>query len=506
VSIQTAWQATFDFFADLPIIVEPSRAQLTSDAGLLVFREFDQHLGFTEQFANALGDVRDVELVDHTMLEMVRSRVFGVLADYEDQNDHDTLRHDPLFKILAGRQPDDSPLASQPTLSRFENSIAIAALKRLRDVFIDQFIAAFETPPLQLTFDLDGVDDPTHGAQQLSLFNGFFEQYQYFPAFITCAENDLFVMLSLRHGTAHAALGADDDLEYLVRRLRAVWPNLRIHVRGDAGYGMPWMYAVCERLELSYTFGLAANKVLQARTDDLLAQAVADCEENHTPTRLFDVFAYQAGPWPIERIVVVKAEANSVGTNRRFVVTNRLGAWHYPEACYDDYAERGESENRNKEFKVDMAMDRLSDHRFLANYFRLYLHACALNLLVRLRRVVADPPPIAVVESPLLPNSAPAMAPAIPTSAPTAPPEPLPLEAQPAATKKRYYQRRRQADPLGEGQPCTWRSLVIKVAAEVSVSSRRIVVRLSSSWPNLGYFQHVCDRLFAHIRPVTATG
>lgn len=506
MNIQTAWQATFDFLADLPIIVEPSRTQLTSDAGLLVFRELDQHLGFTEQFAKALDDVRDPELIEHSMLEMVRARVYGLLADYEDQNDHDTLRHDPLFKVLAGRRPDASPLASQPTLSRFENDITIAALKRLRDVFIDQFIAAFETPPLQLTFDLDAVADPAHGAQQLTLFNAFYDQYQYFPTFITCAENDLFVMLSLRHGTAHAALGADDDLAYLVQRLRAVWPNVRLHVRGDAGYGVPSMYAVCERLELSYTFGLGANPVLQRRTDALLNQAVAECAANHSSARLFDVFAYQAGTWPIERTVIVKAEANAVGTNRRFVVTNRLGAWHYPGACYDDYVERGESENRNKEFKIDMAMDRLSDHRFVANYFRLYLHACALNLLVRLRRVVADPPPLTVVESPRLPNSAPVMAPSLPAPAPAAPPQPLPLEAQPAATKKRYYQRRRQEDPLGEGQPCTWRSLVIKVAAEVSVSSRRIVVRLSSSWPNLGYFQHVCQRLFAHIRPVTATG
>jgi Transposase DDE domain group 1 len=506
LSIQTVFQATFNFLTDLPIIVEPSRTQLTSDAGLLVFRELDQHLGFTEQFANALSDVRDVELIDHTMLEMVRARVYGVLADYEDQNDHDTLRHDPLFKVLADRAPDDSPLASQPTLSRFENSLTIASLRSVRDVFIDQFIASFTEPPLQLTLDLDAVDDTTHGAQQLTLYNGYFDQYQYFPMFITCAENDLFVTISLRHGTAHAALGADVDLEYLVRRLRAVWPNVRIHVRGDAGYGMPWMYAVCERLDLYYTFGLTANTVLQARTAELLTQAVADCEANHRSARLFDVFEYQAGTWPIGRTVVVKAEANTVGTNRRFVVTNRPGAWHYPEACYDAYAERGESENRNKEFKVDMAMDRLSDHRFMANYFRLYLHACALNLLVRLRQVVADPPPITVVESPLFPNSAPAMAPSLPSSAPNATPEPLPLEAQPATTKKRYYQRRRQEDPLGEGQPCTWRSLVIKVAAEISVRSRRILVRLSSSWANLDYFQHVCQRLFEHIRPVVPTG
>jgi hypothetical protein len=545
MSIQTVGQATFDFFADRPVVVEVSHAPLTSDAGLLPFRELDQHLGFTQQFAAALNDPRDSELINHSMLDMVRARVYGVLADYEDQNDHDILRHDPLFKILVDRLPDGPALASQPTLSRFENVIDIPSLKRLRDVFIDQFIASFERPPLSLTLDLDAVDDPSHGAQQLTLFHGFFAQYQYFPAFITCAENDLFVMASLRHGSAHAALGCDDDLRYLVQRLRQVWPDIRIHVRGDAAYGVPWMYEVCRELEITYTFGLAANRTLQAWTDELLAQAVTSFEQAHppvvdanctleawtealltravtafqqtgVPVKLFDVFAYKAGTWPVQRTVVVKVEANALGTNRRFVVTNRLGAWHYPQACYEAYAERGESENRNKEFKVDMAMGRTSDHRFLANYFRLYLYACALNLLVRMRHVVADPPPLELIASPLLSQSAPVAAASLGATAAeplsstwdlSAPsPEPLPLEAQPAATKKRYHQHRRQRDPLGQGQPCTWRSLVIKVAAEVTVSARRIVVRLSSSWPHLNYFQLVCRRLSKHIHPATATG
>src|SRR6266849_4043675 len=248
VSIQTAWQATFDFWGQ-PIVVEPSKAQLSSDGGLLPFRQFDEQIGLTRQFAEALHDDRVPGLIDHTFLEMVRSRVYGVLAAYEDQNDHDTLRYDPIFKLIADRSPDADPLASQPTLSRFENAIGIPSLKRLRDVFIDQFIRSFATPPKHLTFDLDAVDDPAHGEQQLVLFHGYFNQYQYFPSFITCADNDQTVVLSLRPGAMHAALGADDDLEYLVRRLRQAWPGVHIHVRGDAGYGVPWMYRVCERRE-----------------------------------------------------------------------------------------------------------------------------------------------------------------------------------------------------------------------------------------------------------------
>src|SRR5262245_41215413 len=397
MSIHRAQPLLFDFLDDRPVVVEVNDAPLTSDAGLLPLRQLDQRLGFTRQLADALHDPRDPDLIDHPLLDLLRMRLYGILAGYEDQNDHDALRRDPVFKLVADRLPTGPDLASQPTLSRFENAVTIADLKRLRDVLLDQFIASFAAPPQELLFDLDAVDDPTHGQQQLTLFHGYYEQYQYLPLLITCANNDQVVMASLRFGTAHAALGADDDLEYLVHRLRAAWPAVAIEVRGDAGFGVPWMYDVCERLGLTYTFGLSSNTVLKAHSDDLLAQAVANYTQTQQPQRLFDQFVYQAGSWPHARQVVVKAEANAQGTNRRFIVTNRRGAALYPQATYDDYVQRGESENRNKELKRGLAGDRLRDHRFVANYFRLYLHSAALNLLVRLRQVVAVPPP-AIVE------------------------------------------------------------------------------------------------------------
>jgi hypothetical protein len=469
VSIQTTWQATFDFWGKLPVVVEPSKAQLTSDAGLLPIRQFDERIGLTRQFAQTLDDPRDPELCEHSFLDMVRSRIYGVLAGYEDQNDHDALRHDPVFKLIANRMPDAEPLASQPTLSRFENVITIKSLWRLRDLFIDQFMASFATPPKHLTFDLDAVDDPAHGAQQLILFHGYFDQYQYFPSFITCADIDQTVVLSLRPGAVHAALGADDDLEYLVRRLRQAWPSVHLHVRGDAGYGMPWMYDVCERLSIDYTFGIAANAILKKRSDSLVEQAVARFQATGQPQRLFDAFWYQAGSWASPRWVIVKTEANAQGTNRRFIVSNRPGARIVPEAAYDDYAARGEAENRNKELKCDLKIDRTSDHRFLANFFRLYLHAAANNLLVRLRRAFAEPPP------PLL----------------TPTPDNIPVAALTGVARRRYFTRRRQVDPLGEGQPCTWRSLLIKVAAEITASSHRIWVRLSAAWPYLDWYRRL---------------
>jgi hypothetical protein len=311
------------------------------------------------------------------------------------------------------------------------------------------------------------------------------------------------VVLSLRPGNVPAALGADDDLAYLVTRLRQAWPDVLLHFRGDCAFGVPDTYDVCERLRVSYTFGLSANAVLQRETEGLLAEAVAAYERERQagqeekparppmPSRLFAGFWYQAGPWPYARFVVAKAEANDRGTNRRFVVSNRPGAALFPGPTYDEYADRGESENRNKEFKCDLAMDRLSDHRFVANYFRLYLHAGAMNLLVRLRRFIAEPLP------------------ALPPPAETATPTPSrPGEASPSANvarapaetltgaeRQRHFRLRRQRDPLEEGHPCTWRTLLIKVAAEVVVSTRRVLVRLSSSWPHLGWYRRVCERL-----------
>jgi hypothetical protein len=233
------------------------------------------------------------------------------------------------------------------------------------------------------------------------------------------------------------------------------------------------MYDVCERLGLDYTFGLASNAVLKRDTEGLLAEASAAFAATGQPQRWFRGWEYQAGSWPAPRWVIAKVEAHAQGTNRRFIVTNRPGARVVLEPAYDDYARRGESENRHKELKCDLAIDRTSDHRFLANFFRLYLHAVALNLLVRLRRAVACPPPV---------------------------PTDTPVEALTDAARRRYFRLRRQHDPLGEGQPRTWRTLLIKVAAEVRVSRRRILVRLSRSWPYLDWYNRVCQFLEA-LRP-----
>ncbi len=263
MSLQSVPRLSFDFFPSRPVEVEISNSPLTSDAGLLPIRQFDERIRLTVRFAAALVDRRDPTFVEHSLLSMVRQRIYGILADYEDQNDHDTLRRDPVFKIIADRLPGDPDLASQPTLSRFENAVTIADLWRLRDHLVDQFIRSFDRPPRHLTLDVDAFDDPAHGAQQLIMFHGYYEQYQYLPIVFTCAENDMVLLVGLRHGTCEASLGADNDLRYLVGRLRAAWPDVHIHVRGDCGLGVPRMYVACRELGLSYTFGIGMNSRLR---------------------------------------------------------------------------------------------------------------------------------------------------------------------------------------------------------------------------------------------------
>lgn len=458
MSLQSVDPIALDFFKK-PIVIEESSKLLSSDGGLLPLRQFDERIGLTRRFAKAIHDARSGRAV-HTVLEMSRMRIYGILAGYEDQNDHDTLRYDPVFQLLANQLPGELPLASQPTLSRFENSVSVSDLKRLREVLVEQWLDSFDEPPRQVTLDIDAVDDPTHGEQQLTMFHGYYDQHQYLPLLISHAESEMFVWVSLRPGAVHPAHAADEALEYVVTRLRQRFPDVQVTARGDCGYGVPKMYHACERLDTRFTFGLSGNAKLRKMTDELLAEAERRYKETKQPQRLFAVFPYKAGSWPRERCVIAKVERNHQGTNRRFIVTDRAGAAIVPEAAYDDYVMRGEAENRNKEIKTGLAMDRLSDHRFMANYFRLFLHTAALNLMVLFRRGLRLPP------------------------RPSRDPE-IVADALTGRERRNHQRRYRESDPLGRAQPCTWRTRLIKVAAEVIVSARRIVIRLAPHWPYL---------------------
>jgi hypothetical protein len=433
-------QLSFDFFPELPLVVQPSQGQLSSDAGLLPLRQFDQRWNYTTRMADCLVDPRSAP--KQSLLSMLRQRVFGILAGYEDCNDHDTLRSDPVFKLLADRLPDGEALASQPTLSRLENSVTPSSLQKLIDFLIDTGIERLKQKhggvlPASITLDLDATDDPTHGHQQLTLFHGYFGQYQYFPLIISEPTTKHVFVAWLRPGTVHASLGADDDLMRVVNALRKARPDIQIHVRADAGFGLPRMYQICEENNLSYTFGFSTNPRLKTLTQGLMERAVKEHEETGHKQRLFECFQYQCDTWAQPRAVIAKAECHQEGSNLRFVVTNlpvdpSPADWPSDpigRLVYDDYIQRGESEQRMDELKNGLSMDRLSCHRFMANFFRLLLCAAAMNLLNAAR------------------------------------------------------DDRRVPETLRVGQPCTWRTQVIKVAAVIVQSSRRILVKLSAHWP-----------------------
>jgi len=460
MSSQDAQQFAFDFLADLPVLVQRSEGQLTSDAGLLPIAQFDRRWDYTARMAACLDDSPRHDprqkhrrpQTQHQRAEMLRQRLFGILAGYEDCNDHDTLRSEPVFKMIADRLPDEDDLASQPTLSRFENSVTPAALQKLVDFLIATGIERLKqkhggTLPASLTLDLDATDDPTHGHQQLTLFHGYFGQYQYFPLVISEPTTKHVFLAWLRPGTVHASLGADDDLMRVVNALRKERPDIQIHIRGDAGFASPRMYELCEKNRLSYTFGFSTNPRLKKLTEELMNRAVGQFEQKKEKARLFDCFQYQCDSWDHSRTLIPKAECHAGGTNLRFVVTNRAGVASAAdgEREYDDYIQRGESEQRMDELKNGLCMDRLSCHRFMANFFRLILHTAAYNLLAALR------------------------------------------------------DHRDLPHTLRVGQPCTWRTMVIKVAAVVVQRTRHIIVKLAANWPWRHMYQAVAARAIAPI-------
>jgi len=481
MSLQSAQQFVFGFWENRPVQIEQVDEKLSSDTGLLAFAQLDEKLQWTSSFNDLIEDPRSDP--QHSALSILRQRVFGIIAGYEDQNDHDSLRSDPIFKLIAERHPNEPDLASQPTISRFENSVTPADLLRLEDWFIDRFVESFESQPTTITLDIDTFDDPAHGNQQLVLFHGFYNQYQYQVRAITCAENDLVVLPSLLFGSAHASLGAASDLQRVIEKIRRRFPNVTIHVRADSGFAVPEMYFTLEAIaNVSYSIGYQMNSRVKRESEELLRQKAAAYEQTGETQKDYLLLDYQAKRWPYSRSVVVKCEVNSQGTNRRAVVTNRPGASVCPQGVYEEYADRGESENRNKELKCEFQCDRLSDHRYMANLFRVMMHCMAANLLVVLRDVVELDPVIKESSAG------------------------LPLEARSERQKRRHHNRRRRRDPLGEGHACTWRTHVIKVASRIVVTTRRVRILIPASWPWADYLKRVSESLAKFTRSPLSSG
>jgi hypothetical protein len=372
-STALALEATFD------------GGRLTSDGGLPWLAEAEDEVGICAALAAGVPEWRRGP-VRHSLTALVRQRVFQIACGYEDQNDADTLRSDPLLKLVCGRRPEsEGDLASQPTLSRLENAVDRHACARLAHALLAVYLRAREQDgrPTHLVLDIDSTDDPTHGHQEGTAYHGYYGQHMYHPLLIFDGQTAQLITALLRPGNAHASRGVHSVLRVLVPLLRARWPGVTIEIRSDSGCAVPALYDFCERAGVTYTIGLITNDRLEAVAAPLLAQATEQQGATGAKVRLVADTLYQAGTWDQARRVVYKAEALEKGPNTRFVVTTRTDP---PEALYDWYVDRGEPEGWIKDYKRACLADRLSDCRFWANQFRLFLHAAAYWLLDTLRR------------------------------------------------------------------------------------------------------------------------
>ena len=382
---QSATSIPFGSSLPAPVDARFDLGQLTSDGGLLWLREADDALGLCAALAGEIPDWRRAH-VRHSVETLVRQRVFQIACGYEDQDDADTLRTDPLLKLVCGRLPTNAPdLASQPTLSRLENHIDRATCYHLASALIRLYLQERSRlgAPRHILLDLDGTDDPVHGEQEGARYHGYFGQHMYHPLLIFDGETNQLITAMLRPGNVHAGRGVVAVLRRLVRLLRATWPAVTIEIRADSGFALPALYAFCEERGITYTIGLIPNPRLEALAAPLLAEAQRLQQDTGEKVRLAGEASYAADSWPQPRRVIYKAEALLKGPNTRFVVTNRPDA---PLDLYNWYVRRGEPELWIKDFKRACFADRLSDHRFFANQFRLLLHAAAYWLLDTLRR------------------------------------------------------------------------------------------------------------------------
>ncbi|MFO8148294.1 MAG: IS1380 family transposase [Gillisia sp.] len=369
-------QYSFNFYQKKDVVVNFEGGQITSDAGLIPLKEFDERREITEEVNECITDSRQDNLIKHKQLEMIRQRVYQIAAGYEDGNDCDLLRNDPAIKLAVGKESFSDELASQPTISRLENRITQQDIEKLNEENINRYINSRAEVPEEVILDIDSTDDETHGSQQLTFFNGFYGQYMYHPILIYEAERGHLLSVKLRRGTAHTAEGAEEMVKKVIDRIKVAFPETKIIVRGDSGFGNPQMYNTCEDIE--YALGIKSNAVLKRKAQKVLVRAISEYEKSQKPVRLYNSFIYKAKSWKKSRRIRFKAECNSEGTNLRFCVSNKKGR---TKDIFKFYNARGECENRIKELKNGFAGDRLSCSKFLANAFRLTLHSLSYSLV-----------------------------------------------------------------------------------------------------------------------------
>ena len=440
--------------------------RITSDGGGLLLREVEQRTGIIRQFAACFTDHRDPELIEHTVGELVAQRIYALALGYEDLNDHDQLRHDPLLAALVGkhdplgekrRDPRDrgKALAGKSTLNRLELTPAdaspesrykkiVADGEQIESLLIDLFLQAHGTPPDEIVLDLDATDDPLHGNQEGRFFHGYYREYCYLPLYTFCGE--FLLGAKLRTSNIDAAAGATAEVARIVTRIRQQWPQVRILIRADSGFCREELMAWCEAHEVDFLFGLARNQRLQKILTPQMEEAKRQFDQTGEPARVFADFSYQTlKSWSHARRVVGKAEHLAKGENPRFVVTSIDADQIDARTLYEDqYCARGEMENRIKEQQLALFADRTSTTEMRSNQLRLWFSSMAYALMQALRRLAL------------------------------------------AGT------------PLACAQCDTIRLKLLKIGATVRVSVRRVWFSLSESYP----FRQVFEQALAHLAAV----
>jgi len=395
-------QLDFGFLLGKQVCARFDGGELSSDGGVMLLAAADQRLNLTGALAACVPDPRDPSQVQHRWHTLFGQRIYQIACGYEDADDADDLRRDWAFKTALGRRPEsDRDLASQPTFSRFENAVSRTSLRRMAEVLVAQFASRYATPrKCRIILDFDATDDPVHGQQQFAAFHGHYREHCYLPLIVTAQVDDgpqELLVAMLRPGHVDAAAYAVAILQRLVPRLRQACPNARFLFRADGGFAKPEIYDWCEADDnrVDYEINLPQNSVLRQLAAPHLEAVHARYAATGQWRRRFAEATYQAKRWPQPRRVVIKAEVtvNDHGETRdnpRFVVTNlRAGQ---AQAIYQHYGDRGEMENRIKELKNQLQIDRTSCHRFAANQLRVLLHAAAYLLHCELRRELHGTP------------------------------------------------------------------------------------------------------------------
>jgi hypothetical protein len=406
----TPTQLEFHALGRREVVGKFDGGNITSDAGGLLLRETEERTGIISGFARCFIDLRKPELIEHTVAELVAQRIYGLALGYEDLNDHDELRRDPLFAVLVGKEDPEGEnrirprdkgksAAGKSTLNRLELTPATPSSAELRykkiimkpeeidRLFVDVFLQAHSEAPEEIVIDVDATDNPLHGNQECRFFHGYYMNYCYLPLYIFCGE--FLLGARLRPSNIDASEGTVEELERIVTQIRAAWPEVRIVVRGDSGFCRDNIMSWCEARKVDYVLGFAKNERLKAIIAEELKRAQQQYEETRQASRVFKDFRYQTRKsWTRERRVVAKAEHLDKGSNPRFVVTSIETDKIAAQALYEElYCARGDMENRIKEQQLWLFADRTSAGKMRANQIRLYFSSVAYMLMQALRRL-----------------------------------------------------------------------------------------------------------------------